>query len=153
MPAVKAHYVNQLVEQLSIGEAKTILTEKACVQPDKNLDRLHAQMRSLASQDQNVGRIIIDLLKSRGKKRSVLELLQCKDLPEHVIWINLIRRIDLTELEQHELRTIHTKIIGKEIYESLKANYTSPELLSGYKCERCGKSDQTEKVCLLRRGS
>ena len=113
--AVKAHYVNQLVEQLSIGEAKTILTEIACVQPNNNLDRLHAQMRSLASQDQNVVQIIINLLKSRGKKRSVLELLQCKDLPEHVIWINLIRRIDLTELEQHELQTIHRKIIGKEI--------------------------------------
>ena len=115
VPAIMSHYVNQLVEQLSVGEAKTILVENARVQPDKNLDRLHAQMRSLASQDQNVVKSIIDLLKSRGKKRTVLELLHCKDLPEHVIWINLIRRIDLTELEQHELSTIHRKIIGKEM--------------------------------------
>ena len=53
---------------------------------------------------------------------------------------------------EQEMYNLHLSVKDRaNIYESLKANYTSPELLSGYKCEKCGKSDQTEKVCLLKR--
>ena len=42
---------------------------------------------------------------------------------------------------EQEMYNLHLSVKDRaNIYESLKANYTSPELLSGYKCEKCGIS-------------
>jgi ubiquitin C-terminal hydrolase len=53
---------------------------------------------------------------------------------------------------EQEMYNLHLSVKDRaDMYESLKANYTTSELLSGYKCEGCGETDQTEKVCLLKR--
>ena len=48
--------------------------------------------------------------------------------------------------------TLHLPVKDRaNIYESLQSVYTTSELLSGYKCEKCGTLDQTSKVCLLKK--